>query len=396
MGTKLKRVMAIILALSLVILSFGCSKDEPDAKQGASSGNEQQGTGSPSTNPGTDVGGSGNSQGTGIGSDILGPTGTDLLNVQPDAIMAYEIPLSTEVEDYYKAYEQLKNYHLNVPADYKEFFDCAERARDIGVDFKSVGADIAGAYYIHFSGSCVTSVRNCIDEILKKRGISVEEGIYTDWKDIVSINYTCPAPYYMQSVYNVYAGNMDEAKEYYNLAKLNEENYPNGLVKLEGITSLSDEELKTLRKELVDFEYYLYDIYPAIPSGLETTGYEFMPEFFLAAYYYCLELDDYENALAYADEALRCNPTSATLYKICALTALQVGDGESAWNYINNGLMLDNEEGDLITLAVAFWVSIEDYDNAKEYLELARMGSLSPENEESLQRAEAKMKEAGR
>ena len=121
-----------------------------------------------------------------------------------------------------------------------------------------------------------------------------------------------------------------------------------------------------------------------------------MPEFFLAAYYYCLELDDYENALAYADEALRCNPTSATLYKLCALTALQVGDGESAWNYINNGLMLDNEEGDLITLAVAFWVSIEDYDNAKEYLELARMGSLSPENEESLQRAEAKMKEAGR
>lgn len=396
---KLKRLIVIILVLSLAVVSFGCSKDEPDSHQGTPTGTEQQGTDvttTPSGNAGSDVTNPGNSQGSAVGSDILGPSKSDVMDVQPDARNVFEIDLATDLSEYGKAYDALKEYHVNVPNEYKEYFDYAEKLRDIGVEYKSVGANIAGAYCIHYAGCMVTSVRNCIDEILKKRGISVEDGIYSDWKEIVSINYTCPAPYYMQSVYNVYAGDMDAAKEYYSLAKLNEEGFPDGIAKLENISSLSDDELKNLRNELVNFENYLYDIYTCIPTGWETTGYEFMPEFFVGAYYYCFEIEDYQNALVYADAAVRNNPLDVQLYKVAALTAMQIGDLDTAWDYISNGIMIDNAAGDIVTLAAAFWVSEGDYDKAKTYLDMARMGSVSAENEKSLKNVENKIKEAGR
>ncbi|MBO4510449.1 MAG: hypothetical protein J5718_03785, partial [Lachnospiraceae bacterium] len=67
---KLKRVIAIFLVLSLAVVSFGCSKDEPDSHQGTPTGTEQQGTDvttTPSGNAGSDVTNPGNSQGSGIG-----------------------------------------------------------------------------------------------------------------------------------------------------------------------------------------------------------------------------------------------------------------------------------------------------------------------------------------
>ncbi|MCR5205264.1 MAG: hypothetical protein K6E47_09415 [Lachnospiraceae bacterium] len=398
MRKKLSRVLAFILIMSLLTLSVGCSKEDNQPTENPSA--DSNGENNTDNSSGTNQSGTGNSvtgqDASNQGSNSQGSASTDASDAKPDLIQSYEIPLSTSLEEYSKAYDQLKTYHVNVPADYKPFFDYAEKLRDIGVEYKSVGANIAGEYCIHFAGSCVTSVRNCIDEILKKRGINVEEGIYTDWKDIVSINYTCPVPYYMQSLYNVYAGNMDAGKEFYELAKLNEQSFPDGIQKLEGIVNLSDDELKTLRQELVNFENYLYDIYPAIPTGWETTGYEFMPEFFLLAYEVCFQMEDYENALVYADEAVRCNPLDTQMYKVAALTASMLNDDESMWYYISNGLMIDNAEGDLITLAVVFWVTVEDYDMAEKYLAMAHMGTLSPENEQTVKNAEAKMKEAGR
>lgn len=388
MYKKLSRVLAFILILSLLTLSAGCSTndDQPAGKPSADSdaGNDKN------DQSGNDQSSQGN-QAVDQGSETVDPS-----NIQADMIRSFEIPLSTSLDEYSKAYDQLKNYHLNVPDDYKPFFDYAEKLRDIGVEYKSVGANIAGEYCIHFAGSCVTSVRNCIDEILKKRGISVEDGIYTDWKDIVSINYTCPVPYYMQSIYNVYAGNMDAGKELYELAKLNQESFPDGIQKLEGIVNLSDDGLKSLREELVNFENYLYDIYPAVPTGWETTGYEYMPEFFALAYEVCFQMEDYENALVYADEAVRCNPLDTQLYKVAALTASLLNDDQSMWYYISNGLMLDNAEGDIVTLAVVFWITVQDYDMAEQYLEMAHMGTLSDENAQTIRNAEAKLKEAGR
>jgi tetratricopeptide (TPR) repeat protein len=398
MYKKLSRVLAVILIMSLLTLSVGCSKnDSQPAGNPSADSNGENNTGNPS---GKDQNGTENSitgqDSSNTGSNSQDSNSSDISEVQPDIIRSFEIPLSTSLEEYSKAYEQLKNYHVSVPTEYKAFFDYAEKLRDIGVEYKSVGANIAGEYCIHFAGSCVTSVRNCIDEILKKRGISVEDGIYTDWKDIVSINYTCPVPYYMQSVYNVYAGNMDDGKKFYELAKLNEESFPDGIQKLEGIVNLSDDELKSLREELVNFENYLYDIYPAIPSGWETTGYEFQPEFFVMAYYYCLEMEDYENALVYADAAVRNNPLDTQLYKVAAVTATMLNDDESMWYYISNGIMLDNAEGDIVTLAVTFWVSVQDYDMAKNYIEMAHMGNLSAENEQAIKNAETLIKEAGK
>ena len=264
MYKKLSRVLAVILIMSLLTLSVGCSKNDSQPAGNPSADSNGKNTDNMS---GTDQNGTENSitgqDSSNTGSNSQDSNSSDISEVQPDIIKSFEIPLSTSLEEYSKAYDQLKNYHPSVPAEYKAFFDYAEKLRDIGVEYKSVGANIAGEYCIHFAGSCVTSVRNCIDEILKKRGISVEDGIYTDWKDIVSINYTCPVPYYMQSVYNVYAGNMDEGKKFYELAKLNEESFPDGIQKLEGIVNLSDDELKSLREELVNFE----GTRTAVPAG---------------------------------------------------------------------------------------------------------------------------------
>lgn len=398
MYKKLSRVLAFILIMSLLTLSVGCSKkDSQPAGNPSADSNGENNTGNPS---GKDQNGTENSiteqDSSNPDSNSQDSDSSDDTEVRPDIVKSFEIPLSTSLEEYSKAYEQLKNYHPSVPAEYKAFFDYAEKLRDIGVEYKSVGANIAGASCIHFAGCMVTSVRNCIDEILKKRGVTIEEALYTDWNDIVSINYTCPVPYYMQSIYQVYAGDMDTAKEFYTLAKLNEINMPEGLAKLENITSFSDDELKSLRKELVGFEDYLYDIYPCIPTGWETTGYECMPEFFVSAYYYCFELEDYENALVYADEAIKVDPLNEQMYKVAALTAIEIGDPESAWYYLKNGIMLDNADGDIITLAATFWASVEDYDNARYYLDMARMGSVSRENDTTLKNLEAKLKEVGK
>ena len=84
------------------------------------------------------------------------------------------------------------------------------------------------------------------------------------------------------------------------------------------------------------------------------------------------------------------------LYKVAALTAMQIGDLDTAWDYISNGIMIDNAAGDIVTLAAAFWVSEGDYDKAKTYLDMARMGSVSAENEKSLKNVENKIKEAGK
>ncbi len=121
-----------------------------------------------------------------------------------------------------------------------------------------------------------------------------------------------------------------------------------------------------------------------------------MPEFFVSAYYYCFELEDYENALVYADEAIKVDPLNEQMYKVAALTAIEIGDPESAWYYLKNGIMLDNADGDIITLAATFWASVEDYDNARYYLDMARMGSVSRENDTTLKNLEAKLKEVGK
>ena len=84
------------------------------------------------------------------------------------------------------------------------------------------------------------------------------------------------------------------------------------------------------------------------------------------------------------------------LYKVAAVTATMLNDDESMWYYISNGLMLDNAEGDIVTLAVTFWVSVQDYDMAEKYIEMARMGNLSAENEQAIKNAEVLIKEAGK
>ena len=340
------------------------------------SGNNQSGNGQ-SGNSQSGNGQSGNSQ-TGNGTSVNNGIAT-----QPVDLFSDKKIFDVTPEEYVNRIEALKEYKLDLGKGFEGFDKEVNEMYDIAVDFMKIGAPIPSIYGFTFAQGSVTSLRYAVGLMLKEKGVAVqEEGLLCDWDEIYGLSLTTPVPYFMEAL-SIEKSDPEQAKllkEYGSENPLSETMVPD----TEKIKGLGTDDLKQIYDKLTEYEKKLYELCVYVPQKGERTKNGFSSEYHTLITMWYAEHEDMAGAAEAVEKVVLTAPFSPENYVYAAYVNLGAGDVERAAYYINNGLLLDERDGDVNLFASLISYGIEDNEKAKEYLTKAKSNGVSEQYKDIL------------
>ena len=240
------------------------------------------------------------------------------------------------------------------------------------------GFEIQGEYVYGMAQAEVSSLRLCIDTTLwlKGEGADLAEVIgdapYGKWQEIVSAGPGSGVPFYFEGLLLTFQGKDNEAAECYKRASQNPQYKERDFYYLR---NLSVEELYTIRERAASLEKEIYAEYtPRTALVEERTGEEYSPDYHLALAQK-LAKEQPDAAYQCAVNALCVCPIAPVLYSTAAIYAMDAGKPDEAFEFVNEGLYLYPEDGELNYTAALLCFVDDDKTTAKSFLETAKSGA---------------------
>lgn len=257
----------------------------------------------------------------------------------------------------------------------EEMLIYAHHAEDSGV---ALQAD----YFYGMALAPISSLRFCIDNILwlKGEGETVADIVsaapFGDWDAIVGAGLGSPMPFFFEGLLFTFQGKNDEAAECYKKAEANE-NFAE--MDFNYLKSMSIDDLYALRNECIKKEMAILNEYtPKAAMLAKRTGAEFSPIYHAALAGEMQQSGDSYSMYRCFFNAVLCNPQIPDYYSSAALTAMQVGEVETAELIINDGLWAFPQNGEINYVAATMTFANGDIDTAKEYLQTAKADAELP------------------
>ena len=356
-----------------------------DISENGQSGNGQSGNGQ-SGNGQSGNGQSGNSQ-SGNGQSGNGTSVNNGIATQPVDLFSDKKIFDVTPEEYVNRIEALKEYKLDLGKGFEGFDKEVNEMYDIAVDFMKIGAPIPSIYGFTFAQGSVTSFRYAVGLMLKGKGVNVqEEGLLCDWDEIYGLSLTTPIPYFMEAL-SIEKSDAEQAKllkEYGSENPISETMIPD----TEMIKGLGTDELKQIYDKLTEYEKKLYEVCVYVPQKGERTKTGFSSEYHTLITMWYAEHEDMAGAAEAVEKVVLTAPFSPENYVYAAYVNLGAGDVERAAYYINNGLLIDDRNGDVNLFASLISYGIEDNEKAKEYLTKAKSTGVSEQYKDVLKSLE--------
>lgn len=360
-----KRIFCILICLALLSGLVGCSKDESQQtsdSQTSSQSSENQ---------------TGNDSATDTSQK---QNGTEIESVEPVAfaMFADNKLFGHTSKDYADAMLSYKSLKLELGAGFEGFCSQVNEMYDKGIDYMGLGIPYCTQFGLGFAQGSAAALRYAVELQLKDKGISVEtdKRLPDDWNSIYGISYTTPVPFYMEAL-SIEKNDSEQAEFLRTQGGLNylaEEMIPDVTL----IQNADEISLKTLYEKLTAYEEEIFDISPIVPNIIEERdGYYFSSDFHVIATSWYLENSDMASAVSSAEKVILTNPFDISLYTYAAQVALTAGDYNAAVGFINNGLLLDENNGDINLFAAILAYGKADNDLAVEYLEKAVKNGVS-------------------
>lgn len=257
----------------------------------------------------------------------------------------------------------------------EEMLIYAHHAEDTGV---ALQAD----YFYGMALAPISSLRFCVDNILwlKGEGETVADIVsaapFGDWDAIVGAGLGSPMPFFFEGLLFTFQGKNDEAAECYKKAEANS-NYTE--MDFNYLKSMSIDDLYALRNECVKKEMVILDEYtPKSTMLAKRTGAEFSPIYHAALAGEIQQSGDNYSMYRCFLNAVLCNPQIPDYYSSAALTAMQIGDVETADLIINDGLWAFPQNGEINYVAATMAFASGDTNAAREYLQTAKSDEELP------------------
>ena len=237
---------------------------------------------------------------------------------------------------------------VNIPggasADEKaayEYLQGVLKAFENGMEYDEMGLIRPAESLYGTAASTLCSLRYAADCLL---GEENDDGRTDDWDTIASMGWGSPAAYFFEGLVCQAQGKADEAAACWKKAAVNPL-FGNSGDALKGIANIKGDALRRLRDEAARVEDEIYKLYT--PSFYPVPRHEnnYDPVYLSQQGAACLEKDepDPAGALMYYRAALSVNPFSGYNYACVVVAYISMGDGETAEDYLTEGLIIDPE-----------------------------------------------------
>ncbi|MBR5031507.1 MAG: hypothetical protein IKX49_02255 [Clostridia bacterium] len=236
---------------------------------------------------------------------------------------------------------------------YSDFMTVMTEIKGYGDRIAETGLSVQSEYYYSFAGASVSAFRFAVEYILwlKGEGETFESftsgSRYTGWERIAEINYSSPYPSYFEGLILEVQGMTEECFDPYASAAIMPM-FPEEGLDFYYLKSMSVEKLYGLRDSLRSLEDSIYSAYTPALTGHEWDRLFFDAEYLIALSYQSVQAEDYASALYYAKQALKADPFYATAWHNAVMCALYAEETELAGGYIDEGLALFPEDGQLL------------------------------------------------
>ncbi|MBR4341172.1 MAG: hypothetical protein IKP88_00415 [Lachnospiraceae bacterium] len=363
-----KRVFAILLILLSLLLFTACLKKENTDK---------------TPDQGTEADGNQNSS----VNDSVKQDGSDSNNTEKYDLFGGKALTEVSSDDFVNTIDTLKSNVLDLGKGFEGFDAEVNKMYKTGVDYLKIGAMIPAVYGFTFAEGSVSSLRYAVGLLLSEKGVTVSsDGLICNWDEIYGISLTTPVPYYMEaiSVEKTDKGQADTLKEYGAENPLSKTMVPD----TEMLKGLSADELKTIYDMLVQYENKLYELCKNVPVKGKRSKNGFSSEYHMLATMWYIEQENFGGASETVEKVVLTAPFVTDSYSFAAYVNLAAGDVEKAAFYVNNGLLLDDMNGDINLFASVIAYGTKDTAKAKDYLEKAKKAGVSEHYSDMLKKME--------
>ncbi|HEX2947116.1 MAG TPA: hypothetical protein VHT96_14310 [Clostridia bacterium] len=227
-----------------------------------------------------------------------------------------------------------------------------------GNKYLEQGLQLQADYSFGWSAASISSMRYCIDCLLylKGEGESLEGvvgGRLSDWDKIAAMNYTSPYPYFFEGIVFNVQGKDDYARKCYEKALINPAFSDKNDKVLMVLKTLSQKDLKYLKKKLEEVEDKIFKVYEPNTKPYPRCEMNYSDKYLrtLAKEALAASETDYRGALRHYEVALSANPFEGDNYVGCALMHFCLNDIDETYYYVNEGLFVDPEHEGLKKLA---------------------------------------------
>lgn len=175
------------------------------------------------------------------------------------------------------------------------------------------------------------------------------------WELLSAQSLTSPYPYFFEAIVLDSRGEKEQAAQAYANAFINF-NFPERIWDFSDLADMPSDDLRALAQRLAAKEEELRASFLINTSFYSRDPYNFDDRYLsnLAAETLAADSTDLGTALRHIDAALRTYPFEPGYFVGCALLSARLGDVTRAANYINEGLLLDNEHKGLNTILAAW------------------------------------------
>ncbi len=235
---------------------------------------------------------------------------------------------------------------------YSDFIAVMTEIKGYGDIIAEKGLTVQSEYYYSFAGASVSALRYAAEYILwlKGEGGSFDsftaDSRYTGWERIAEINYASPYPSYFEGLLLEVQGKTEECIDPYASAAIMTM-FPEEGLDFYYLKKMSVEKLYELRDDLRSLEDSIYSVYTPVLTGHDWDKLFFDKDYLVALSYQSVQAEDYTSALFYAKQALKADPFDATVWHNAIMCALYAEQIESAGGYIDEGLALFPDDGQL-------------------------------------------------
>jgi tetratricopeptide (TPR) repeat protein len=222
-----------------------------------------------------------------------------------------------------------------------------------GIRMEEQSLPVQQEAYASFAGASVSAFRYAVEWILYLKGEGesmadmTADSPFTGWETIAEINYTSPYPSYFEGLIYEVQGKTEECLEPYAMASVMPM-FPEEGLDFYYLKKMDVDALYELRGALRALEDTIYASY--FP---ELTGRQWDRALFDAGYAFSLSVEsaqagDRSEALWYARQALKSDPSVAEHWENAAACAFFLDDLEQAGAFVDEGLAVFPENENLL------------------------------------------------
>ena len=236
---------------------------------------------------------------------------------------------------------------------YNDFITVMKELKERGDRTAELGLPVHSEYYYSFAGASVGALRYAAEYILWLKGegdtlASFTSGSrYTGWETIAEINYASPYPAYFEGLLLEIQGKYEESTEPFAWASVMPA-FPKEGLDFYYLKKMSVDSLYELRDALRALEDAIYSSYTPALTGAEWDRNMFDTEYLIARSREEILRADYEKALWYAENALKADPFTETVWHNAAMCSTYALDLGLAGGYVDEGLAVFPQDETLL------------------------------------------------